>query len=102
MNLKDGEAISTDKILDEKVRTYNAALRVFRGTPTAMQDKYPGAKVLTYNKDLSYLNGRVIVMNYLKDLHQENDTDALLNLLSAKFDPTVPEQAEIVRQYALV
>lgn len=100
MSLKSGEAVTTEAVLREKVATYNAALRVFRGTPTAMQDKYPGAKVLTYNKDLSYLNGRVIVMNYLKDLHENNDSESLLNLLSAKFDPTVPEQAEIVRQYA--
>lgn len=101
MNLKDNEEVTSDKIIQEKSKAYDASLRVFRGTPTILQDKYPGSQALTYNKDLSYLNGRVVAMNYIKDLHQKDDTRELLGLIKAKYDPTVPEQAEIVRQYSI-
>lgn len=96
---KNGEKLSVEQIDKQKSLAYDAAVRVFRGTPTDLTSINPSVPPLTYNKDLAYLNGRVDVMNYFRQVWQGGDATKLDELFTAKFDPTIPEQAEIVRQF---
>lgn len=98
-DLPDGQVVTDDMIKKAQRGAYTAAVRIFRGTPTRLTEKYPDIKPLTYNKDLAYLNGRVLAMNHVRELQEHNDKDGLLALFDAKYDPTVPEQAEIVATY---
>lgn len=52
---------------------------------------------MTYNKDLAYLEGRLLAIDYLKKLYQTNDTKRLDECFIGKFDPTNPVQARIMR-----
>lgn len=97
--LADNAEVTEEMIRIEKGAAYKA-VRIFRGTPTNMTDKYPDIKPITYNKDLSYLNGRVLAMDYIRTLHESNDEAGLRKLFVAKYDPTIPEQAAIVDRYA--
>ncbi|MDO4870637.1 MAG: DUF1704 domain-containing protein [Candidatus Saccharibacteria bacterium] len=97
--LKDGEELTAERIDKQKNLAYKAAVRVFRGTPTDLASTNPEIRPLTYNKDLAYLNGRVDVINYFRQVWQDGDAAKLDELFIAKFDPTIPEQADIVRQF---
>lgn len=97
--LKDGQELTAEQIDKQKDLAYKAVVRVFRGTPTDLASTNPEIRPLTYNKDLAYLNGRVDVMNYFRQVWQYGDATKLDELFIAKFDPTIPEQADIVRQF---
>ena len=96
-DIEPNQEISDELINKHKKLAYKSAVRVFRGNPTDPQSM-PGQKPLTYNKDLSYLRGRLSVMSYLKQAWEEKDTAKLDDLFAAKFDPTIPEQRAIVDQ----
>lgn len=97
--LKDNQEVDDALIAKHKSAAYTACVRIFRGTPTNLSEQYPGISPITYSKDLAYLNGRVIAMDYLADLHETQDEAGLMRLMSAKFDPTVPEQNRLVDEF---
>ena len=99
MKVKDGQEVTEEMIEKEKNLTHTSLVRVFRGMPTGLSDKYPDIKPLTFNKDLAYLNGRVLAMNHIEELHERDDRDGLMRLFKAKYDPTIPEQQTIVDKY---
>lgn len=99
MKLQDGQEVTDEMIAKEQGITYTALVRVFRGTPTNMSEQYPDIPPLTFSKDLAYLNGRVLAMNHIAELYETRDEEGLMRLFTAKYDPTIPEQQEIVKQY---
>lgn len=99
LKLQNNEELTDAAIRKEKAITYTALVRVARGTPITIKENYPAIKPLSFNKDLAYLNGRVLAMDYLKQLYETNDEVGLVQLFDAKYDPTIPEQAAIVKKY---
>ncbi|NCU29375.1 hypothetical protein EOM60_02060 [Candidatus Saccharibacteria bacterium] len=99
MKLKNGQEVTDEMIAKEQEAAYTALVRVFRGTPTNMSERYPDIPPLTFNKDLAYLNGRVLAMNHIAELYKTRDKEGLMRLFTAKYDPTIPEQQEIVNSY---
>lgn len=51
---------------------------------------------LTFNKDLAYLEGRVLAMRHLEDLYARQDVEGVARLFAGKYDPTNPEQQELM------
>lgn len=100
MSLDDNQEVGEALITKEKSEAYSAVVRIYKGTPLRLQEKYRDIVLPTYNKDLSYLRGRFIVMRYLEELYEANDEDGFRKLFKAKFDPTIPEQMAIVDKYA--
>ena len=99
MSLKDNEEVTDDRIDKVKSVTYTALVRVFRGTPSDLNGQYPNIRPLSYNKDLTYLNGRVLAMRHIQKLYETRDKAGFLRLFKGKFDPTIPEQDELARKY---
>lgn len=93
--IRDNEEVTDEMIKKEKSAAYTSCVRIFRGQPNNIADLYPGIKPLSFNKDLAYLNGRVLAMRYLETIHQTMDKEALDLLFDGKFDPTIPEQLAI-------
>ena len=94
--VNSGQEVTEEMIAKEQATTYTACVRVFRGNQTNIQDIAPEVNPLTFNKDLAYLEGRVIAMRHIADLHQNADVEGLDRLFKAKYDPTNPVQNEIV------
>lgn len=61
-----------------------------------LADNQPGAVPLTFNKDLAYLEGRVLAMRHLEYLYAGQDVEGVVRLFSGKYDPTNPEQQELM------
>lgn len=102
MKVKSGEDVTEEMIAKERATTYTACVRVFRGNQTNIQDIAPGVRPLTFNKDLAYLEGRVIAMRHIGELHRNQDEEGLDRLFKAKYDPTNPVQnALVVNEFAL-
>lgn len=99
MKIQDGREVTDEMIAKEKDTTYTALVRVFRGTPTNMSELYPDIPPLSFNKDLAYLNGRMLAMNHIAELYMTRDEEGLMRLFTAKYDPTIHEQQEIVKKY---
>ncbi|MFZ1301138.1 MAG: tyrosine/phenylalanine carboxypeptidase domain-containing protein [Candidatus Microsaccharimonas sp.] len=99
MDLKDGEEVTEEMITKKQALIYPSIVRVFRGMPQDLKAKYPDMPSLTFNKDLAYLNGRVLAMNHIAELYETKDTEGLLDLFLAKYDPTVPEQKALFEKY---
>jgi hypothetical protein len=83
----DGQDDISNKEMS-KIKDYSekAVMRVFRGTPTRMPRLDDKGKpiVMTFNKDLAYLNGTIRVLRWL-----ENATEAeIREYLLLKADPT--------------
>lgn len=96
MSFVDGELDKPNKgIKYEQKQAYISTLRLMRGTPTEMVDK----PVLTFNKDLAYLEGKIKVLGYLKSI--KGDRKALEKLFIAKFDPTNKTQDKLVDIYGI-
>lgn len=99
MKIQDGREVTDEMIAKEKDTTYTALVRIFRGTPTNMSELYPDIPPLSFNKDLAYLNGRMLAMNHIAELYVTRDEEGLMRLFTAKYDPTIHEQQEIVKKY---
>lgn len=99
MKLKDGQDVDEKMIEKEQKTAYTGLVRIFRGTPTALNERHPDITPLTFNKDLAYLNGRVLAMNHISELYRGRDEDGLMQLFQAKYDPTIPEQQAIIDRY---
>ena len=101
LDLKDGQEVDTALLDKHKKKAYLTAVRIFRGTPIDLTTILPGETPLTFNKDLAYLAGRVMAINYIKKLYETKDEAGLMRLFKAKFDPTIPEQDAIAEKYAV-
>ncbi|MFI5212519.1 MAG: tyrosine/phenylalanine carboxypeptidase domain-containing protein [Candidatus Saccharimonadales bacterium] len=95
MAAKSGQPLSDDLVAKEKKQAYMSVVRIRRGTPTQLSD----GQGLTFNKDLAYLEGKLVAADYLKSIG--NDKAAIRRLFSAKFDPTNHIQDELVSQYSV-
>ncbi len=98
MDLGDDEEPDEKKIKKHKDLAYKACLRIFRGTqPDLLESTGIDVAPLTFNKNLAYLNGRVIAMQYVRKLYENDDVEGLAFLFMGKFDPTIPEQYELAK-----
>lgn len=87
----------TDRMIDkQKNRAYNVCVRIFRGVQPDINDK-TSIKPMTFNKDLAYLEGRMLAMNYIEELYVSKDADSLDRTFMAHYDPTNDVQDKIVR-----
>lgn len=96
MKVGSGQEVTDEMIAREKAITYTACVRVFRGNQTNIQELVPGITPMTFNKDLAYLEGRVIAMRHIAKLHRNQDIEGLDRLFKAKYDPTNPTQNALV------
>lgn len=96
MKVGSGQEVTEDIVAKEQASSYTACVRVFRGTQTDIQDVVPDVRPLTFNKDLAYLEGRVLAMKHIASLHQARDTEGLDRLFKAKYDPTNAVQNRLV------
>ncbi|MBC7746538.1 DUF1704 domain-containing protein [Pedobacter sp.] len=96
MGLKDDAEVTDEMIKKSQASAYTGCIRIFRGTQTDLSDSFDIAP-MTFNKDLAYLEGRVLAMGHLAELYSNNDTEGLDRLFLAKYDPTNPVQDAIVR-----
>ena len=94
--LKNDQEVTQEMINKEKQAAYGACVRIFRGTQPDLADNQPGAVPLTFNKDLAYLEGRVLAMRHLEDLYARQDVEGVVRLFAGKYDPTNPEQQELM------
>ena len=94
--LKNGQEVTGDMIDREKRLAYGSCVRIFRGTQPDMADSQPGVVPLTFNKDLAYLEGRVLAMRHLESLYSSKDVDGVARLFAGKYDPTNPKQQELM------
>lgn len=94
--LKNDQEVTGDMIDKEKRLAYGSCVRIFRGTQPDMADSQPGVVPLTFNKDLAYLEGRVLAMRHLEDLYARQDVEGVVRLFAGKYDPTNPEQQKLM------
>lgn len=93
LDVKDGDEV-TDKILQTaQKQAYISCVRVMRGTPVQL----PDGPVLTFNKDLAYLSGKLDALRYLDE--HKGDRQAITRLFLGKFDPNNHIQNSIVERY---
>jgi len=94
--LKNNQEVTQEMINKEQRMAYGSCVRIFRGTQPDMADSQPGGVPLTFNKDLAYLEGRVLAMQHLESLYAARDTEGVAHLFAGKYDPTNPEQQELM------
>lgn len=94
--LKNNQEVTQEMIDKEQRMAYGSCVRIFRGTQPDMADSQPGVAPLTFNKDLAYLEGRVLAMRHLESLYANQDVDGVTRLFAGKYDPTNPEQQELM------
>jgi hypothetical protein len=94
---KDGEDIKQNTVNTAKRNSYVSVERVFRGTPTDLPriNTDGTQRIITYNKDLVYLPGKLSALEYIKSATVEDIRFAL----KGKFDPTNPKQLALARKY---
>ncbi|EDK72428.1 hypothetical protein TM7_0452 [candidate division TM7 genomosp. GTL1] len=94
MTTKSGEEPTETMVTKARKNAYTSVVRIFRGTPTEMPRG--NSRVLTYNKDLAYLKGRLSVI----DFHNRYPDDPqMLDLaFKAKFDPLNRRQLALVQE----
>lgn len=94
--LENDEEVTQEMINKEQRMAYGSCVRIFRGTQPDMADRQPGVAPLTFNKDLAYLEGRVLAMRHLESLYANQDVDGVTRLFAGKYDPTNPKQQELM------
>jgi|GEM_PF-1837838 len=95
ISAKEGIEMTDTEIAKEKKQAYISTVRITRGTPTGLVD----GPVLTFNKDLAYLEGKIIALEYLDSV--KGNKKAVERLFTAKFDPTNPIQDALVDKYGI-
>ena len=94
--LKNNQEVTQEMINKEQRMAYGSCVRIFRGTQPDIADRQPGVAPLTFNKDLAYLEGRVLAMRHLESLYANQDVDGVTRLFAGKYDPTNPKQQELM------
>jgi len=101
MGMKQDGDIDQAGIVKAQKSAYLATLRVFRGTPSALSRRTQDGehRILTFNKDLAYLKGKMLIIDFAK---QYKDNPAMLQLaFKAKSDLLNSRQRSLSVQYAL-
>lgn len=93
MNVKDGEPMTPEIISKDKTQAYISCVRIRRGTPT----KLDSGNIPTFNKDLAYLKGKMIALEHLRAIG--DDEEAIRYLFKGKFDPTNHLQNKLMKKY---
>ncbi len=95
MTAKDGQDLSAEFLEKAKRNAYTTCERIFRGTPTSMPrtGKNGNPIVMSFNKDLAYLTGKLIAMDFI-DTASEQDFDLSFKV---KIDPTNQKQLELAK-----
>ena len=94
--LENDEEVTQEMINKEQRMAYGSCVRIFRGTQPDMAGCQPGVAPLTFNKDLAYLEGRVLAMRHLESLYANQDVDGVTRLFAGKYDPSNPKQQELM------
>jgi hypothetical protein len=94
MAVKDDEAVTEDILKKQRKQAMIAVRRIYRGTPTQLVDDRP---VLTYNKDLAYLGGKIYALKYLEMVG--DDKSKIKRLFAGKFDPLNHRQDALVQKF---
>lgn len=100
LKTQSGEEPSEELITAAQKNTYAACVRIFRGSPTDLGDRSTDqeqpTKLLTFNKDLVYMEGKQRVIAFWE---QNKDDPRMLDLIfKAKFDPTNKRQLALVER----
>jgi len=93
MTVKDGQEITEQLIEKEQKQAYVAVRRVYRGTPVQLAER----PVLTFNKDLAYLEGKIDGLKYLEAIG--DDKEAIRRLFAGRFDPLNHRQNSLAEKY---
>lgn len=99
MAVGDGEELSEEIVKKQQKQAYLSTVRVLRGTPTE-QSGGEDKPVLTFNKDLAYLQGKADAVRYLEQAG--DDKTAIRRLFAGKFDPNNATQNELAARYGVV
>lgn len=91
--VKSGEELTDAIIEKEQKQAYLSVLRIRRGTPTHLK----GGPIVSYNKDLAYLDGKLIASSYLKKVGR--DKTKIRRMFTSKTDPTNPRQEALAIRY---
>jgi hypothetical protein len=83
MVAKDNQEVTQDIIDKEKRQAYIAVTRLYRGMPTQLARR----PVLTFNKDLAYLEGKIEGMKFLE--RAGDDVDETRRIFLANSTPTI-------------
>jgi len=97
MLAKNGLDLEQETIEKAKRNTYASLERVYRGTPSDLRRRNSDGslRVITYNKDLAYLKGKLTVYKYLENA---DESDIAL-AFKGKFDPTNKRQLAFAKKY---
>lgn len=90
---KPGEEATEEMIAAHKRQARISVRRLRRGTPT--DHAYPGS-VVTYNKDLAYLPGKMTILQYLSE--HGTGREVIDELFEGKFAPMDEQQLRIKRK----
>lgn len=94
MSVKPGQAVDEALIAKEKKQAYKSVTRIDRSTPTHLT----GGPVVTFNKDLGYLGGKLIGLGHLERIG-DNKVE-IRRLFASKTDPTNHRQDELAKKYS--
>jgi len=94
---KNGEDLPDKSQAKAQRDTYRNVERIFRGTPADLARINPDGslRVLTYNKDLAYLNGAIKAIKFIESA----DEAAIRRAFRGKYDPTNPKQLALAEKY---
>jgi hypothetical protein len=96
MEIEDDAEVTDELVQESKEKAYRACVRTFRGAQPNLTDKVD-ITPLTYNKDLAYIDGRIIVLKHINELYEAKDYAGLDRLFMGKYDPTNPVQDALAR-----
>jgi hypothetical protein len=93
MSIGSEEKVTDELVNRERKQAYLSVTRLFRGTPTAVKN----GPVLTFNKDLAYLNGKISALSFLEKVG--NDHDEIRRIMHAKIDPNNKHQYDLMVRF---
>lgn len=96
MAVKPGQEVTDAMVLKEKKQAYLSTVRLLRGTPTQLST----GTALTFNKDLSYLHGKLDVLRFLAEVG--NDKVEIRKQFYSKHDPLNKRQKALADKYMLI
>jgi hypothetical protein len=89
----EDQLVTDEAMKDAQRKAYMRCARIFRGNPTDAGSQL--GVVTTYNKDLSYIAGKIRAIQYIKRAYEQGNTAFLDLALLGKADLTNPVHFEI-------
>jgi hypothetical protein len=90
MQAKNGVPLTQMDVDKARAAAYDSTVRIFRGTPTEMERTKPDGThiILTYNKDLAYLKGKLQMIEFWSRYKNSSELPEIMDcIFSAKIDP---------------